>query len=217
MDGGASPEEFEALRVALAAAEARADVAEAELAVARAKTSDDQAQIAHLKLQIAKLQRQRFGPHAERSRRLLDQLELQLEELEASASEDELAAEMAAAKTTGVAAFSRPRPGGTAVPRAPAARARGHPGAVRVPCLRRRPAVQARRGRDRDARGDPAAVEGGADRAGEIFLSDLRDDHAAADAVPRRAARLGRTELPRHAAVREVRPAPTPQPPGRAL
>ena len=86
----------------MAVAEARADVAEAELAVARAKASDDQAQIAHLKLQIAKLQRQLFGPHAERTRRLLDQLELQLEELEASASEDEIAAEMAAAKTQSV-------------------------------------------------------------------------------------------------------------------
>src|ERR1700751_3079924 len=110
MDGGASPEEFEALRVALAAAEARADGAEAERAVARAKTSDDQAQIAHLKLQIAKLQRQLFGPHAERTRRLLDQLERQLEELEASASQDEIAAEMAAAKTQSVAAFTRQRP-----------------------------------------------------------------------------------------------------------
>ena len=112
MDGGASPgtEEFAALRAALAAAEARADVAEAELAVARAKVSDDQAQIAHLKLQIAKLQRQLYGPHAERTRRLLDQLELQLEELETSASEDEIAAEMAAAKTQSVAGFTRQRP-----------------------------------------------------------------------------------------------------------
>jgi transposase len=112
VDRGASPspEEFDALRAALAAAEARADIAEAELAVARAKASDDQAQIAHLKLQIAKLQRQLFGPHAERTRRLLDQLELQLEELETSASEDEIAAEMAAAKTQSVAGFTRQRP-----------------------------------------------------------------------------------------------------------
>jgi transposase len=112
VDRGASPspDEFDALRAALAAAEARADVAEAELAVARAKASDDRAQIAHLKLQIAKLQRQLFGPHAERTRRLLDQLELQLEELEASASEDEIAAEFAAAKTQSVAAFTRQRP-----------------------------------------------------------------------------------------------------------
>ncbi|HKR90640.1 MAG TPA: IS66 family transposase [Phenylobacterium sp.] len=112
MDGAASPgpEEFAALRAALAASEARADLAEAELAVARARASDDQAQIAHLKLQIAKLQRQLFGPHAERTRRLLDQLELQLEELESAACEDEIAAETAAAKTQSVAAFTRQRP-----------------------------------------------------------------------------------------------------------
>jgi transposase len=52
---------------------------EAELAVLRAKTSDDQALIAHLKLQIEKLRREKFGPRAERTTRLLDQLELQLE------------------------------------------------------------------------------------------------------------------------------------------
>jgi transposase len=66
--------------------------------------------IAHLKLKIAKLNRHRYGPHSERTRRLLDQLELQLEELEASATEDELRAEMAAAKTTSVPAFTRKRP-----------------------------------------------------------------------------------------------------------
>src|SRR6185312_14459124 len=45
--------------------------------------------IAHLKLLIAKLERDRFGQTSERSRRLLDQLELQLEELEADAAEAE--------------------------------------------------------------------------------------------------------------------------------
>jgi transposase len=47
--------------------------------------------VAHLKLVIAKLRRERFGPSAERGSKLLDQLELQLEELEASATEDKLA------------------------------------------------------------------------------------------------------------------------------
>ncbi|HEY5412788.1 MAG TPA: IS66 family transposase [Caulobacteraceae bacterium] len=84
--------------------------AQAELAAAHAQRSDDAAMIAHLKLEIAKLNRQRFGPHAERTARLLDQMELQLEELEASATCDELAAEMAAAKITAVAAFTRKRP-----------------------------------------------------------------------------------------------------------
>jgi transposase len=78
--------------------------------VARAKASDDQALIAHLKLQIEKLNRDRYGPRSERTARLLDQLELTLEELETAATEDELAAEMAATKTTKVASFTRKRP-----------------------------------------------------------------------------------------------------------
>jgi len=42
--------------------------------------------------------------------RLLDQTELQFEELESSATEDEIAAEMAVSKTTTVASFTRKRP-----------------------------------------------------------------------------------------------------------
>ena len=104
------PDEVEALKALVVSMTRRATEAEAELANARAKASADQALIAHLKLQITKLNRDRFGPHSERSRRLLDQLELQLEELEASTCEDDLAAEMAAAKTTSIAPFERKRP-----------------------------------------------------------------------------------------------------------
>ena len=56
------------------------------------------------------MRREIYGPRSERTARLLDQLELQLEELETAATEDELAAEMAVAKTTTVAAFTRKRP-----------------------------------------------------------------------------------------------------------
>nr|WP_287758157.1 IS66 family transposase [Acidiphilium sp.] len=80
------------------------------MADARARESATEALIAHLKLQIARLRREQFGASAERSRRLLDQLELQLEDLEADASEDGLAAEAAAAKTTRVGGFERKRP-----------------------------------------------------------------------------------------------------------
>lgn len=86
------------------------DALKAALATARAKASDDQALIAHLKLQIDKLRRELYGPRSERTSRILDQMELQLEELESSATEDEIAAEQAAAKTTTVAAFRRKRP-----------------------------------------------------------------------------------------------------------
>jgi transposase len=104
------PDDIEALKAALVTARAHATRIETELAAAQAQRSDDQALIAHLKLIIAKLNRERFGPRAERTARLLDQLELQLEELEAAATEDELAAEKAAAKTTTVAAHVRQRP-----------------------------------------------------------------------------------------------------------
>ena len=65
--------------------------------------------IAAQKLQIAKLQRQIYGQRSERSVRLIAQLALEFEELEASATEDELAAEQAAAKTTTVRPFTRRR------------------------------------------------------------------------------------------------------------
>ena len=106
----ALPDDIAALRTALAEAQAKAADAEARLAQAEAKRSDDRARIAALTLQIEKLQRELYGQRSERKARLLDQLELELEELEASASEDEVAAEQAAAKTTAVAAFTRTRP-----------------------------------------------------------------------------------------------------------
>ena len=63
---------------------------------AEARASGAEAMVAHLKLMIAKLKRERFGPSSEHRRRLLDQLELQLEELEATAAEEACAAEAAA-------------------------------------------------------------------------------------------------------------------------
>ena len=107
---GDLPDDVNALKAALIAESARATRVEAELAVARAKASDDQAQIAHQQLQIKKLTRELYGSRSERTSRLLDQIELQFEELESSATEDEIAAEKAVAKTTAVTAFTRRRP-----------------------------------------------------------------------------------------------------------
>src|ERR1700723_2512079 len=104
------PDDIDALKRALLAERDRAARVAAELAVAQARASDDQALIAHQQLQIAKLTRALYGQHAERSVRLVDQMELAFEELESSATEDELAAERAAAKTTNVVAFTRKRP-----------------------------------------------------------------------------------------------------------
>src|SRR5438045_8213692 len=104
------PDDIDALKAALLAERDRAARVAAELAVAQAKASDDQALIAHQELQIAKLTRQLYGQHSERTVRLLDQMEMAFEELESSASEDEIAAERAAAKTTKVMPFTLKRP-----------------------------------------------------------------------------------------------------------
>jgi Transposase C of IS166 homeodomain len=69
------PDDIDALRAALAAEQAARYAAES-------RATGAEAVIAHLKLLIAKYERDRFGPTSERSRRLLGQLELQLEELE---------------------------------------------------------------------------------------------------------------------------------------
>jgi transposase len=103
------PDDIETLKAMLVAQRQALSAVQAHAAALQAKAADDQALIVHLKLQIEKLRREQFGPRSERSARLLDQLELQLEELEASATEDELAAELAA-RTAKVAAFTRRRP-----------------------------------------------------------------------------------------------------------
>lgn len=108
MSGATS--ELEQLRAALAAAEGRAAAAEADLAQARAVVSTSEAMIAGLKLEIALLRRDKYGRSAERTARLIDQLELQLEELVVNAAEDKARAEQAAEQTTQVAGFERRKP-----------------------------------------------------------------------------------------------------------
>ena len=97
------PNDIDVLKVALLQVEA-------ELALARAKASDDAALIAEQKLVIEKLKRELYGPSSERTARILDQMELKFEELESAATEDEIAAERAAAKTRTVTAYQRKRP-----------------------------------------------------------------------------------------------------------
>jgi transposase len=105
-----SSADIEMLKAALIAERARAAHADAELALARAQLADTAATIARQKLEIAKLKRQIYGPRSERTARLIEQMELELVEAEATATEDEIAAEQAAAKTTNVAPFTRKRP-----------------------------------------------------------------------------------------------------------
>jgi transposase len=97
-------DDIETLRAALA-------VANAELAAVRARNTTAEAMIAHLKLMIAKYRHEQYGQSSERARRL-DQMELQLEELEATATENEFGAAAAAveAQSAPVKSFERRKP-----------------------------------------------------------------------------------------------------------
>ena len=73
----------------------------AALIETRARLVGAQTLIEHLQLVIAKMRREKFGPRSERSERLLDQMELQLEELAAEAAEDETKVEAARVQVQG--------------------------------------------------------------------------------------------------------------------
>jgi transposase len=100
--GDALPDDIDALKAALLAERA----ARREL---EARAAGAEAMIVHLKLMIARHNRDRFGASAERGRKVLDQLEMQLEELETAAAEGEAAATTEPDSTT-VRSFRRARP-----------------------------------------------------------------------------------------------------------
>jgi len=103
------PDDLEAMRALYLAERATRINAEALAVREQAERTHARALIARLQLEIEKLKREIHGSRSERKARLLDQMELQLEELEADASEDELASAKAA-RTSTVQAFERRRP-----------------------------------------------------------------------------------------------------------
>jgi transposase len=91
------------------AAQAKALEAEARAVQVQAINADLLARNAHLELMNALMRRDKYGAKSERASRLIGQLELSFEELEADASEAESLAAQAAAKTTTVGPFTRQR------------------------------------------------------------------------------------------------------------
>jgi transposase len=107
----ALPDDIEALKRLVLAREMELAQAQADLVQSRARETSAEAMIAHLRLAIAKMRRALYGQRSERRAHLLDQMEFELADLVATASEDELAAETdASAGITPVAAFTRKRP-----------------------------------------------------------------------------------------------------------
>ena len=73
---------------------------EAELARAHAQAASAEALIGHLRLAIEKMRRELYGQRSERKARLLEQVEFELEDPEAAAAEDDLAAATAVPGST---------------------------------------------------------------------------------------------------------------------
>ena len=96
-------------RAARKESEVRAARADADLTHAQATAFSAEALIARLRLEIEKLRRTLYGARSERKERLVDQLEMQLQDVEADATEDELAAERSTPSTV-VKTFERRRP-----------------------------------------------------------------------------------------------------------
>ncbi len=111
-----APDSVAALQAQLKEARTALDISNAELAVAKAQNADDLATITHQKLVIFKLQNELRGARSERTRRLIDQMEMSFEEIEAAATEDELTSQALAAKTTSVTGFERKKPAKTPFP-----------------------------------------------------------------------------------------------------
>src|SRR5271165_5533007 len=107
------------------------DALKAALIETRAKLSGAEALIEHLELVIAKMKREMFGPRSERSQRLIDQLELQLEEIAAAAGEDE---SKAAAARVQVQSFTRCKATRRNFPEHLPRRRIVHPAANSCPC-----------------------------------------------------------------------------------
>src|ERR1700722_16799036 len=98
-----SSDDIDNLRAALA-------VEQAARREAEARASGAEAMVAHLKLMIAKRRHEQFGASSERGRKLIDQMERELEELEAGAAEDAAAVARPDADSTNVHAFIRRKP-----------------------------------------------------------------------------------------------------------
>src|SRR6267143_1818589 len=86
IDAGALPDDVNTLRRMLVAEREAHAAREGELAAAKAGLVTKTLEIEKLKIQIARLRRQQFGRSSEKIDRIIEQLELMLDELETEAA-----------------------------------------------------------------------------------------------------------------------------------
>jgi transposase len=191
--------EIAKLRADLAASETRARAANSALLQIRATVSCAEAMIKELKLEIAKLRRDKYGKSSERSARLLDQLELQLEELEAAATEDALAVEQVApdAQTT-VTSFTRRKPSRKQFPEHLPRERVVVPAPTQCDCCGSDRIVKMGEAVTDTLECHSAPVEGDPDRPGKVHRPVVRKDQPASRPVPYHPTRLGGPQPDRH-------------------
>jgi transposase len=191
--------EIAKLRADLAASETRAEAANSALLQIRATVSCAEAMIKELKLEIAKLRRDKYGKSSERSARLLDQLELQLEELEAAATEDALAVEQVApdAQTT-VTSFTRRKPSRKQFPEHLPRERVVVPAPTQCDCCGSDRIVKMGEDVTDTLECHSAPVEGDPDRPGKVHRPVVRKDQPASRPVPYHPTRLGGPQPDRH-------------------
>jgi transposase len=97
IDAGPLPDDVDTLRRMLVAEREARAAREAELAAAKAGLVTKALEIEKLKIQIARLRRQQFGRSSEKIDRIIEQLELMLDELESEAASGPLVIEPSAA------------------------------------------------------------------------------------------------------------------------
>ena len=184
----------------------------AEAANAQADLSSRDALIAHLKLEIEKLRRSLYGTRSERKARLLEQMELQLEDLEASATEDELAAQKAAARDARRPFVERRRPSRKPFPEHLPRERVVIAAPEQCPCCGSTKLSKLGEDITETLEVIPRQWKVDPDGAGEVLVPGLREDHAAAGALPCDAAGLRGPEPAGHDPVREVRPTSATEP-----
>ena len=204
-----APDDITALRGALAAEQLARREAEA-------RASGAEAMVAHLKLLVAKLRHEQFGASSERGSKLLDQLELQLEELEATAAEDESvlnpdAAERASRRPIRCKPVREPLP--AHLPRERVV----IPGPTACPCCNGKLSKLGKDVTETLEVVPPGGGEGDPDGARAVQLPGLRDGQPGSGAVPPDRARTCRSRAAGHNPGSKIRPTPAVEPPERNL
>ena len=96
LDAASLPDDLAAAHAMILAEHAARLAAEQRVSTTEAEMSSARLEIERLKLLLAKARREQHGQSSERGAKLVEQLELQLTELEETAAEEDMAAELAA-------------------------------------------------------------------------------------------------------------------------